>query len=100
WRRAALERLARAQAEDDRQDERDVEPDHGDRRANDLPRVAPEERRELEQERENADRPDGEDRRPVLPRDPSPDLVARHGAVTREREHHPRRRGDRRDRAE
>ena len=98
--RALLERAPGLQAEDDRQDERDVEADHRDLRSDGIADEGVRQRRDHQQERRDADCPDGIDRHAVGLGDAPPELVPRDSAVAREREHHPRRRRDRGDRAE
>ena len=92
--RAGLPAVALPVAEDHREDERDVEADHGDRRPDQVAGVRVPVRRDHQREREHADREHGVPRNAVRA-DAPPGLVAGDGAVAREREHHPRRRGDR-----
>ena len=86
-------------AQPDREDEGDVEADDRDRGSD---RVADEvvpDRRDHQDRREDT-RCRPPTTRDAVRRDPPPELVARHRAVAREREHHPRRRGHRRRHAE
>ena len=92
--------VAQPQAEDHREDERDVEADDRDRRADVVADEEVVERREHQHRREERRSPTTDQARDAVPRDAPPELVARHGAVAREREHHPRRGRRRRREAE
>ena len=85
-----LERVACLEAQDDREDERDVEADHRNRRADLVADVRVPERRHHQEECKRGDHPDREHRHAVALRHPAPELMPGHGPVAREGEVHPR----------